>query len=233
MENEEEKKEEGMEALMSDSASGGGMSFEEERSELEDAVDVHPTVEEKYCMNKFYEILANGGNLIDWCKSTGERYSDVMNWIQEDPDRLKRYEKALECRGEYLFHRIMKEFEAIGFSDTRDLYDEQGNLKPPSEWPDSVAGAISGVDTTVAKYDKDGELIEPETKKIRLYDKLRALELMGKNLKMFVDRHEHEHKMTLEDLVNSSVKEEGGEETSESKTEEASVEKAVETETEI
>ena len=41
-------------------------------------------------------------------------------------------------------------------------------------------------------------------KKVKMYDKQKALELYGKYLKMFGDRVEHTGSLTLEELVDKS-----------------------------
>jgi hypothetical protein len=47
------------------------------------------------------------------------------------------------------------------------------------------------------------------TKRVKFSDKLRALELLGKNLQMFIDtsRIIHQGKVTLEDLITASITE--------------------------
>jgi len=44
--------------------------------------------------------------------------------------------------------------------------------------------------------------------KVKFLDKLKAIEVLGKNLKMFVDRVEHSGSLTLEQMVEGSIPDE-------------------------
>jgi len=83
---------------------------------------------------------------------------------------------------------VLKELKKIGLSDIRNFYNSEGGLKNISELNAEDAAALSGVecDELFEGAGQDREQVG-ETKKIRLWDKLRALELMGKYLKMFGD----------------------------------------------
>ena len=48
-------------------------------------------------------------------------------------------------------------------------------------------------------------MIEGKPARLRLWDKLRALELLGKNLKLFKEQIDIGGTVKLEDLVNSSL----------------------------
>ncbi len=81
--------------------------------------------------------------------------------------------------------RVLAELAKVAFGDIRTLFDDAGNLKPMSEMPDESVAMIASFDTSVIKSDSD----EPEIiKKIKLSDKLRALEMLGKHLKLFTDK---------------------------------------------
>jgi phage terminase small subunit len=75
--------------------------------------------------------------------------------------------------------------------DINDAYDENGNLKPISEMPESLRRAIIQVETEelFEGTGRDKEHIGT-AKKIKIQDRLKALELLGKHLKMFTDVHE-------------------------------------------
>jgi len=85
--------------------------------------------------------------------------------------------------------RVLKELARLAFFDVRQLYDESGNLIPVHQLPEEVAAAIGGLDV-VTETTKD--LIKTATTKIKLIDKKGSLELIGRHLKMFVDRQLHE-----------------------------------------
>ncbi|GLP95296.1 terminase small subunit [Paraferrimonas sedimenticola] len=78
--------------------------------------------------------------------------------------------------------RVVQELAKIAFFDMRELYHDNGLLKRPDELPAEVAAALSGIKTRV---DEEGMYIEHD---YRTSSKLHALELLGKNLKMFTDK---------------------------------------------
>lgn len=88
--------------------------------------------------------------------------------------------------------RILGELAKIAFFDPRKLYDEAGNLLPIKDWPDEVAGAVASVEFQVERHESGDEVVTG-TKKVRMWDKKGALELLGKSraIKMFVERLEH------------------------------------------
>lgn len=75
--------------------------------------------------------------------------------------------------------------------DIKDAYNKDGTLKNVHDMPEPLRKAIAEI-TTEELFDGRGEdrKLIGYTKKIRLWDKTRALELLGKHLKMFADVHE-------------------------------------------
>ena len=79
--------------------------------------------------------------------------------------------------------RVLTELARVGFSDLRKLYNEDGSLKLPPEWDDDEAAAVAGLEVLeeFAGRGEDRTLIG-HTKKLKLFDKVRALELLAKHL---------------------------------------------------
>jgi phage terminase small subunit len=140
--------------------------------------------------------VESGGSLIDMCELHGITYSTVMRWIRnrDYPERAKAFDAAVEARKEWLVESLTKELRAISFVDIRKAFDKEGNLLRANDMPDDIAKAIAAVEV-----DEFGKA------RIRLWDKLAAIEKLGKNLKMFVDRVEHSGVVTLEDLVAGTI----------------------------
>ena len=82
-------------------------------------------------------------------------------------------------RTEITADRVMQELARIALVDVRKLFDDEGNPLDISCIDDDTAAAISGLDVT-----KESD-IDVYVKKIRMADKLRALELLGRHLGMF------------------------------------------------
>lgn len=121
-------------------------------------------------------------------------YAKVRSRIQELMDR--RAEKA-EVSAEW----ILKEILRVASVDLSQCYGEDGQLLHPKEMPNDVRRAISAID--VHKDFTEGVEIG-ETRKVKLYDKLKALELLGRHLKMFKAELEISGKLTLAELVVGS-----------------------------
>lgn len=90
---------------------------------------------------------------------------------------------------------VLRRLAAEAEADVRDLFDEDGNLKPVHRWPEIWRkGLVSGIDVE-RLFDGRGENREQigTVTKIRLSERIRRLELIGKhvNVNAFADRHEH------------------------------------------
>ncbi len=103
-------------------------------------------------------------------------YAKVNIRAAIDTEQAKIQEKAGVTQ-----ERILNALLAIAEFDPRKLFNKDGTLKKVHEIPDDVASAIVSLESD----DSEGEV-----KKVRFSDKVRALELLGKHLKMFTDRNE-------------------------------------------
>jgi len=80
--------------------------------------------------------------------------------------------------------KILQELLLIARSDISLAYNEDGTLKPIHEIPEEVRRAISGIETLEVLMGKKRGV----TNKIKMWDKVAALGLLGKNLKLFTDQ---------------------------------------------
>lgn len=88
--------------------------------------------------------------------------------------------------------RILRGLARIAFLDVRRLFDETGSLKAIRDLDDETAAAIAGIEheKLFEHYGKGHAKHVGTTSKIKPADKLRALELLGKHLNLFIDRVE-------------------------------------------
>jgi len=100
---------------------------------------------------------------------------------------------------------VLKELGRIGYADVRGIFKEDGTVKPIGEWPEDLARSCSGIEV-VETFEMGGsaKIWSGYVKKIKFWDKPKALELMGRNQKLFTDRVEHTGSLTLEALVAGS-----------------------------
>lgn len=139
-------------------------------------------------------------------KTWGVSYRAVLRFVRDDPQRNELYEQSLKDREEWFIESIKQEITRIGFTDVRLLFDDDGKVKPVSEWPDDLGAAVGALEV-IETFESDGDGGKTWTgynKKIKLHDKLKALELLGKTLAMFKDRVEHDVGGKLEDLLTRS-----------------------------
>lgn len=100
-----------------------------------------------------------------------------------DPATAAAIEAALAARSErlkvdaaWVLQRLVDEAEA----DLADLYDEAGALKPVDQWPAIWRrGLVAGLD--VEEVREEGAVVGV-VRKLRLSDRIRRLELIGKHV---------------------------------------------------
>lgn len=83
--------------------------------------------------------------------------------------------------------RILDEYAKIAFFDIREIYDVDGGLINIKQIDDKSAGAIAGIKSTEAwDIDEDGnKVIIGTNKEVKIFDKLKALQDLGKHLGIF------------------------------------------------
>lgn len=117
-------------------------------------------------------------------------------------------QQALDCEIEKRLRkigvhaeRVLTELARVAFSDLRKLYNEDGSLKLPSEWDDDEAAAIAGVEV-LKEFSGRGEdrTLVGFTKKVRVFDKIKALELLSKHLGIIGNGKHKDHEEEGEDF---------------------------------
>jgi len=163
-------------------------------------------IQSKSFFPELIEHITSGGALPNLCQLLEIRYSQVVEWIYSDPDRSSRYDKALQARNEWVIQSILNELKDIGLADIRAAYDSNNTLLPVSQWPAALARTVQAVEVQEDWEGQGSNRIKiGETKRLKMWDKLRALELLGKNLKLFKEQVEHSGQVSLEDMVAQSM----------------------------
>jgi phage terminase small subunit len=105
--------------------------------------------------------------------------------------------KAREQRTEVTADRVLEEIAKIAYFDIRRLYRPDGSLKSVHELDDVAAAVLAGVETieagAVAKPRAKGASagVSILTKKVKIADKVAALTLLARHLKLLTDKIEH------------------------------------------
>jgi len=125
--------------------------------------------------------------------------------IQEYLSHLNRKaSKKIEITRE----AVLQEMAALAFSDIRDVFNDDGSLKQPHEYDDKAAKAVQSIDVTTLNGD-EGQILGA-TNKIRLADKTKNLELLGKHLGLFTDKVEMTNTVTVKDYTGEAQENAGG-----------------------
>lgn len=121
---------------------------------------------------------------------------------------IKMHLKKREERTEICQDHVLIELSRIAFFDPGNLFDENGELKKISDMDEDTRAVIAGVDISTSNGKNKETPILEITKKLKFVDKLKALELLGRHLGMFIDRGElHVVNETLEDAIIRRKKE--------------------------
>lgn len=119
------------------------------------------------------------------------RNTKVQKYVSE---KMKEREKRTEVTQDM----VIKELSRIAFLDIRKLYNDSGGLKNIQDIDDETVKAISSLET-LEEYEGCGDDREKigDTQKVKLLDKVKALELLGKHLGMFKDKVDVNHSGNL------------------------------------
>ena len=122
---------------------------------------------------------------------------------------ISKKQKEIEKRTEVTQDMVIKELAKIAFLDIRKLYTENGQLKNVADIDDDTVGAISSLET-LEEYEGYGDDREKvgDTQKVKLLDKTKALELLGRHLGIFNDKldvnvkEKEEKKNAISDILS-------------------------------
>lgn len=105
---------------------------------------------------------------------------------------VMQLQEEARARNAVTVDRVIAELARIGFGDLRKLYNDDGSLKPPSEWSDEVASYVASLELVArpGSGDEAGNKTIEYVQKLRTWDKVAALDRLGRHLGMFPSRHE-------------------------------------------
>lgn len=100
---------------------------------------------------------------------------------------IKEAEDAQRERTQITSDKVLQELLLIARADISKAFNKDGSMKPIHDIPEDVRRAISGVETLETSLGKGTKC---RTSKLKFWDKVAALGLLGKNLKLFSDKLE-------------------------------------------
>lgn len=158
------------------------------------------------CIDVICGEIASGGTLTEFCRENGFGFKLINRRIQSNDDDARRYADALIVRETHLKEEIIAEIAGYLRCDLTQAFDENGNMLRLADMPRGVKSMIAGYEFEeifeTSGSGKSRERIHVgNMHKIKLHDKPRSIEMLMKNLKMLVDRHEVTASMSLADLL--------------------------------
>lgn len=108
---------------------------------------------------------------------------------------VEKHQQAAAERAEITIAKVLAELGKHAFADIAKLYDQDGNLKPIHEMAKGARTTIQSIETDELYAGRGESRVKiGYNRKVKTTDKLKALELIGRHLKMFTDVHEHSGK---------------------------------------
>lgn len=126
-------------------------------------------------MDAICRHVSLGGSPVEWCDEHEYDWIQVTHWINSDKDRRQKYYEAYLAQNEWAAITILKDLRDMKDYDLRKILNEDGSVKPVSEWPLCVSKAIESFEVVERP---DGAII----KSIVTTKKLKAIEMLMKNL---------------------------------------------------
>lgn len=116
-------------------------------------------------------------------KSAKEQGSRLLTKINVQQYLNTKKQKAA-AKFEISHERTLQEIGKIAYSNIKSLFNEDGSLKKISDMTDEEACLLSSVevDEIISEKKKIGE-----TRKVKLWDKTKGLEMLAKHFKIYSD----------------------------------------------
>jgi len=129
---------------------------------------------------------------------TAEVKASSLLSIVKVQDYIAELRAKQQLRTSITSDMVINELAKLAFSDIRDIYDDNGNLIAVNELPESVSATISSFKSRKERNGDDSFDIIDE---YRRYDKIKALELLGKHFKIFDRGVEEPDKGTTTNII--------------------------------
>lgn len=147
------------------------------------------------------DAISDGATLADFTKAKRIRYRSLQEWIHGDQGRLSKYVTAMEARTNKVRDVVLRGLTDLASVDLKDLFDIDGTMKPLHMMPDGVTKLISNFEIETSMTES-GQV--SKTGKVKIPDRIRAFENLGRTVGMFKDNIKLDGNMTLASLVEAS-----------------------------
>ena len=100
------------------------------------------------------------------------------------------------ARADLTATRVLEEMRRLAFSDVRDLFDAQGNLRPIHTLTPEQSACIAGLEVII-KNAKAGDGQTDTVHKVKVWDKPKVLDMLGKHFGILTEQVQHTGTLTL------------------------------------
>ena len=135
-----------------------------------------------------------------YSKKTAEVQSSRLLSNAKVQEYISKLTQKQQQRTEITADRVIEEIAKVAFCNIKNLYNEDGRLKEPQELEDHISATVSSFKNR-REYqgkDEDGNAGFATIDEYKTYDKLKALELLGKRFAIFTDKQEVTHTISEE-----------------------------------
>lgn len=158
---------------------------------------------ERFCQEYLLDLnAAKAAERAGFSPSTAKEQGCMLLKDPKVKARILELQAPVLKKLEITRERVLLEFARIGFSDIRELYDEDNNLRPIKELSDDAAAALAAVEADeLFAAGLGGKMMQVGvTKKAKLHNKIAALEALGKHLGLFEADNKQKQPLAVLDL---------------------------------
>lgn len=128
-------------------------------------------------------------------KTAAEQASRLLTNVKVS-EAIQAAMKARSERTEINADWVLKRLARDATADLADLYTEHGTLKPVHEWPIAWrTGLVAGIETVQERdgEDAEGKPVYATVRKVKLLDRTKLVELIGKHVEVGAFKEKVEH----------------------------------------
>lgn len=152
--------------------------------------------------DRYFETLKGGESAVYAGYSEATKDQIAYNLLQETEvsEYIQKLKAEYALKNGINKESILNEYRKIAFSDVRKILTVDGGMKSIDEIDDDTAGAIAGIESFDELERETGEKLGTN-RKIKLHDKLRALDALSKHLGLF-EKDNEQKKTTAIGIMN-------------------------------
>lgn len=152
--------------------------------------------------------VTSGGTLTEFCKERDVPYNAVSAWLASNEARDGAYKSAMAKRDDQNKDVIIGQLREMASADIAEAFDPATNtLLPIHDIPANVRRMIAAIEVEELFEGRgDNRTQIGVLKKIKLWDRNKAVETFARHHKMLTDKTEVAADQTLADLLAQSKK---------------------------